>query len=362
MSKAVRRALMGSTAACAITLLFSIAWRFSSPQYSGAIASEVKEPSAVTVTEPTDTDELTFAEISADVGSKKGLVEHRFYYRNSTEHVITIEGFEPSCSCTLVKPEQMRLYSGKSGSFTVKVDLSKQARGFHRFSVVMKYNGLAVHRKRLELIVRHDPDAYLTSSVVKLSGVVGDPIREQVAFVDTRDQAPQLVALRQLSSMFNVEVIRKPETYVSGWKTTLEISPRDPGLPPGDYFEVLNLDVDPPPPAPISLRVELHLTARAHARPSVAVLSESDVLSKGASKKIELQDLRGNGSAIAIEKVECDSALIEWRVLSGNSNRGPILEIGLAAGVKIADSKTTRIRIKLRSPCAQELVILVLLR
>lgn len=101
----------------ATAIAFGIAVRFTSrskERPSRQVVASEPQPSGQTQPETT---ELVFVEPIADLGSRKGVVEHRFVFQNQGSQTITLGKIIPSCACTLIEPDRTEIGPGEKGWF-----------------------------------------------------------------------------------------------------------------------------------------------------------------------------------------------------------------------------------------------------
>jgi hypothetical protein len=308
--------------------------------------------------------DLVFLEPSANLGSRKGVVDHRFHYRNDSSHRVVISSIRPGCACTLVQPERMVLEPGEESSFGIQVDLSKHPRGFKRFLVDVKYQvsdrDATDWRATLELVLMNDPDVYVTDNPVKLTGIAGDTVRSRFTLVDFREQPIKHLRLETKGTL-QAQVVRQPDTYQPGWKWVVEVSAQTAHTQPGRYLESVLVEAEPPLPHPVQVEVEVNVLPRLYLKPNALVLSREHAVGNDVGRVVEVHDHRGERSGIEIGSIACANDAVVWTVTADQESRAPVLRVGLRDGAT-PPKEPVKLELKAVKPCSQELSLYVSFR
>jgi len=318
--------------------------------------SEQIEPSQSTGPRAADVSDLYFPEPLANLGDRKGIIEHRFAFRNRSHHRIRIDNINPSCSCTLVEPDRKEIGPDEEGSFGIKVDLNKQTRGFKRFQIDVRYTSDQPHHTWLELVLVNQPDVQVLPSEIRTSAIVGETVTSRFTLIDFREHPLDITALRSSLANLEARIVSKPDAYASGWKYTLEVTAKTGGMEPGRYLETIELDCEPAPPRPLSATVDLNVLPRVYFRPPIVFLDKKDVIAENTGKFIELADHLGNGAEIEIDQASCTIPHVKLTVERAQPARGPRVHIGWKEATAAVPEGPVKIIIQVKRPCTQKLV------
>jgi hypothetical protein len=294
---------------------------------------------------------LVFDVPEVDLGAVKGSVKHRFSYRNSGTTPLTITRTRTSCRCTTSEPDRTTLQPQESGNITLEADISHKEPGAHRLLLFIEYEWEDHKATAIaSLLVIHQPDLYITPSLLNITVAEGTRTTANITIIDYRKGALQLLKIRSSSPFLEAKISESPSEYLPGWRYVIEAAYTDSPKESRRHFsERILIDTSDPQASPLTIPVEVHRLGRLRIAP------QSVALQSGQAAEVILRDSLGEKVAIA----ECDTAGLVDFSFNPDAETFKKISLSLPRGTEDLSKFPATIWIRVNKPCERRIPIIV---
>ncbi len=290
---------------------------------------------------------------TADYGVTRGgpTIVHKFKFSNRSAADLAIVHVLPSCGCLAPKLSKTKLTPGESATLELSIGTISQPEGDNLWSVQVYYrlDGESENRK-VEWHVRAKlvREVSLEPAALRLAGNPG--LTYDLTLTDRRAKPLELAGIYSSSDRISakMEDWKRTET---GWVRKIHVR-LTKNCPAGTHEDAIQIILRDPDYGEIRVPVTVvrHATKRFLLTPEEAKLELQP--GKAASVMILLRD--HNGQAVEIEKAECSDPALTCRFASGAF---PTAAVKIMAAKGSSPARSSSVRVQIKSPVAQTVVI-----
>jgi hypothetical protein len=302
--------------------------------------------------------ELRFAAPRADLGEVRSGAKlgHAFAFVNAGPGPVEIVEVRPGCGCLRPRLERTRYRPGEPGAITLDVNARGESAGPHTWRLQLLYrDGDTPREQTLEVSALVVTEVTLQPAALTL--IAGGPLTQEVLLTDLRPRPLTLRALAASAPYLRARAAERARDSLGHWvwRIRLEFSG---DCPEGRHDELLVLYTDDPEYGELKLPITLtrRPRQRVEASPKEVVFRLGPEQDR-AERWVRLTDQ--NGTPVVIEQVSADDPALVCEATSGADNQ-PGLKIRLERGRLRGDGLDSTVRVRLRSPAGETVLIPVL--
>jgi hypothetical protein len=299
---------------------------------------------------------LCFERDEVDCGEVKGKLNHAFRFENTGKETVRIDRLQPSCNCSGVKASAMTISPGVHGEIAVNIDLEKQSRGRHQYTVLVEYSDPRPRKAVLVVEAFNSPELTIVPREIELVSYDRQSVAARCVVIDYKKVPLEITEIASSVPWLRAKIVAKPLVFSNGWTHELEVSVIGEDVPGQPHTEKVLLRTNDPKKPTLEIPVRVASVDRVAAAPdSVRFWSRS---AKGElAAHVTIRDREG--SNLVIESVASSSPDVKTEWEKAAEDVAPYRTVSLRwVGPTMRDNQDKiQVRIKLRKPCEREISV-----
>jgi len=181
--------------------------------------------------------------------------------------------------------------------------------------------------------------------------------KAQLTVVDYRQEPILFNDVETSTPILSARIIEEPHAYVGGWTYVFEASVDGGDLSSGTQLAKIVLRTNDPNQPEIVIPVEITKLARVVVTPASVLLSKPN---SGRMRTVPVIVRDREGENITFGSIQCPSKLVKWTIETADNVPSGQRTIGLSLsenGIAGGEVLSTELRIQIREPCVQQLVV-----
>lgn len=310
------------------------------------------------VSAPSASAQLHFAEPAVNAGTVLAgkPLSGQFEFVNAGSQPIQFIDAKPSCACLKPQLPQQPVPPGGKSTIEMAVHTLGQPAGPSAWAARIHYRQ-GDRTAECTLVLKADLIAEVSCEPAALQLLASQTLQAQVIIKDTRPQ-PFTIRSVQTTSPHLKAVAKTPDATSNGTRWAIRIEVTD-DYPDGRREEIVSIHTDDQVYRELKVPVTIVKTTRQRVSATPAEVKLEAVPGQAAAKVLLLRD--ADGQPVAIDSVTADNPAISCSWASGPGSMAT-LKVRCASVSASADVLRTTLRIQVKEPVAQTLIVPVEVR